>query len=404
MGNCHTGNAHGICCKTSVKIQEEAPCSKLLKTWQKVPCAGTITGGRSGHGMVVYQSKVYLFGGCGGESVEERSCLSDFLVFDFSTQSWSAVQTRGEPPHARASFGMSRGPDPGTLIVAGGTGQDMDTFSDIYEYNISSSTWRLLIKGEKANFCKYYGQSICEYKGNLFFFGGSRGRTYSNVLYRYDCAQEEGAAVPTTGKAPCPRYKQQMMVVKDSLLVIGGGNYRPPTHQIDVHELDLLTLNWSQWKTSGNVPQGRVAHTCTYDENTHQIYLWGGFNVVLHRLNDFHVLDIATRKWSTIISLDNQSPRPRAFHCSCLHDGSFYIFGGADGDFRHSDVWRFRTNVTPPSLMSICAGTVAKSQSPKTAADETISQSLPHEVLDGIKQMVCGAERFVPIKHQAPVA
>ncbi|CAM9689452.1 unnamed protein product, partial [Sphacelaria rigidula] len=35
------------------------------------------------------------------------------------------------------------------------------------------------------------------------------------------------------------------------------------------------------------------------------------------------------------------SPPARAFHSAVFHDGSLYLFSGANGDIRYNDVWRY---------------------------------------------------------------
>ena len=63
-------------------------------------------------------------------------------IFDLQRHSWENALPKGPSIHARASFGMCQGPTPNTLIVAGGTGVEMDSLrGDIVEYNARKRTW-----------------------------------------------------------------------------------------------------------------------------------------------------------------------------------------------------------------------------------------------------------------------
>jgi len=83
--------------------------------------------------------------------------------------------------------------------------------------------------------------------------------------------------------------------------------------------------------------------------------MWGGFNRQLDRLNDFTSLNLNTMTWSLISYGNGPGPSPRAFHAATIHEGTIYIFGGADGDERFDDLWAFRLRASPPSLMVLAA-------------------------------------------------
>eukprot|EP00640_Fibrocapsa_japonica_P006432 CAMPEP_0113953054 /NCGR_PEP_ID=MMETSP1339-20121228/90770_1 /TAXON_ID=94617 /ORGANISM="Fibrocapsa japonica" /LENGTH=178 /DNA_ID=CAMNT_0000961755 /DNA_START=717 /DNA_END=1253 /DNA_ORIENTATION=- /assembly_acc=CAM_ASM_000762 len=159
---------------------------------------------------------------------------------------------------------------------------------------------------------------------------------------------------------------------------------------MDVHMLNLKTLEWQEVKCTGMPPEARVAHTCQYDPLSNTIYVWGGFNGRLVRLKDFYALDLGTMKWDSI-HCSTGCPSARAFHASCLCEGSLYIFGGADGHKRHADVWKYQFHLRIPSLMVLAAQSVVNKVSD---VRDTYGDILPDEVVDGIEKINIGADGF----------
>ncbi|CAM9434454.1 unnamed protein product [Chrysoparadoxa australica] len=355
------------------------------KQWTKLDTSGISPSPRSGHDVVVINNKVYLFGGCGGDQ-EQISCLNDLFSFDMDLHHWERVKIQGPEPSARASFGMCKGTCPGTLLVAGGTGVEMDSLrADVLEYDIRSRTWNKVLTDSEETPCKFYGQSVCTHGENLLLFGGSTGLHYTNDLFEYNVRGNKWKKLNTTGRKPSPRYKHQAVVVGDTMYVIGGGCFKPEQSAIDLYCLDLKTLEWEETVMIGDIPKARVAHSCSYDPEGHTIYLWGGFTGELSRLSDFFAFDIATGSWSEVTTADdNDEPPARAFHSAIFHEGALYLFSGANGDVRYNDVWKYQVRSSPPSLAVLCARALRES-SVSDLVD--MEKRIPEELVHGVLQM-----------------
>ncbi|CAM9977266.1 unnamed protein product, partial [Heterosigma akashiwo] len=347
-------------------------CSERIPgVWEKLHCSGDMPGERSGHQVVTVGNKAYLLGGCGGSGANGK-CKSDFYCFNYESRTWTKLRTPGQhiSPNARASFEMIEGVQPNTLLLAGGTGDD-GLASDIWEYHTLSRTWRrLLAPGDPGHeHVSFYGQTMNCYNGGVIFFGGSSGHEYTNNLCFLNLKTLKISNVDTTGEIPTARYKHQSIVIGDHLWVFGGGAYRPKTERVDVHTCNLKTHVWKKVDCLGDFPEARVAHTCQYDEVSGLVYMFGGFTKALERLGDFYSFDVRTHHWSRVehppllhrgVSKQHHQNAPvsRAFHACCLHYGSLYVFGGADGETRFADVWKFAIQVSPPKLVVLAAVTV----------------------------------------------
>jgi len=355
-----------------------------INCWNSIPYYGHLPGERSGHAMISVAGKAYLFGGCGGNG---NTCLADLLSYDFHTSSWKRLSTVGLGPGPRASFAISKGPDENSIIIAGGT-RSNEVCGDLFEFNLQNMLWKRLAT---SSYCQYYGQSVCAYKQGLVFFGGSSGQEYTNDVVFFDLENKEFAQLQTTGIAPSKRYKHQGIIIRNDLYIIGGGNYKPSQSEIDLYVLNLESLVWTRLCSTGKVPQGRVAHSCEYDEKSDKIFLWGGFDWTLKRWNDFYCLDLASRVWSCLSERMLVCPSPRAFQSSFIWNNSIFIFGGADGAARHSDLWKFQLRVDPPSLMFLAASAVFNKC---CYFSEQLEVLIAKELLDGVESIDLGIDKF----------
>ncbi|KAG5184115.1 hypothetical protein JKP88DRAFT_163519 [Tribonema minus] len=400
-----------MACTSKKRAAVSAPTwGSTLGRWVCLETSGEGPCPRSGHHVVQSGNTAFLFGGCGHTELDKLAALNDAYSFNLETHQWQLVKVNSEPPTARSSFSMCAPPDGSrSIFVAGGTGADPDSLChDIVEFDTHARTWSRVVDVGDTPWI-LYGQSQCAYGGSLILFGGTSGLEYVNDLYEIDIKTRRWRKLTTTGSIPSPRYQHQAIVVGDSMYVIGGGAFMPQYSVVDVYCLNLITLVWKAVNTSGEAPQSRVAHTCSFDGATDTILMWGGFSSTLHRLQDFHILHCSTATWTTETS--NQPP-PRAFHAACFHKGALYLFCGADGDNRYNDVWRYTVRESPPSLGVLAArqlrateGDDEKPVKPRknhlsdnaaTASRKCISQSagnsvqLPAEVASAL----CGFNKY----------
>ncbi|CAB1101283.1 unnamed protein product [Ectocarpus sp. CCAP 1310/34] len=388
------GNSMGGKCST-MTCAECAGKHKKCKTttmgrWVRLQTSGRPPSPRSGHDVAVIGNKAYLFGGCGGDE-DQITCLNDMYVFDLQMHRWERAAPKGDSIHARASFGMCQGPTPGTVIVAGGTGVEMDSLrADVVEYNTRTRTWTSVLTDSEETPCKFYGQSVCTYGDNLLLFGGSTGLHYSNDLFEYNVCSNRWRKLTTTGRKPSPRYKHQAVAVGDKMYVIGGGCFKPEQSSIDLYCLDLKTLVWEMDETEmkGDLPKARVAHSCSFDPVGGDIYLWGGFTGELSRLADFYVYNCKSACWRRLVMEGGDaSPPARAFHSAVFHDGALYLFSGANGDIRYNDVWRYQVRGSPPSLAVLASKVLLEESGLNTNLELKFKNKVPDEVIEGVKHM-----------------
>jgi len=148
-------------------------------TWQQFNLPGAPSP-RSGHRMVYFKRKIYLFGGFNDAHVTIRY-FDDMYIFDLDKMAWSKVTPAPNAPwpHARSGFGFALHESSGSIILTGGyysqkkTGQDLvetgEVFSDLWSFNTSTNTWTLLKssmgKGRSGMSLFSVNQKVCAFGG-----------------------------------------------------------------------------------------------------------------------------------------------------------------------------------------------------------------------------------------------
>lgn len=119
-------------------------------------------------------------------------------------------------------------------------------------------------------------------------------------------------------------------VAVDGCLYIFGG-YNGNNRVADFHKFNFKTSKWTQITTSGAGPSARDRHVVVSWND--KIYIFAGYDGS-NRVNDFWQYDTQLEEWSVVDSLPGQAPTPRHSHSGVEYDGSMYIFGGYDGNYR----------------------------------------------------------------------
>ncbi len=270
---------------------------------------------------------------------------------------WVKVELRpggDDPPLPRRSCAMCSYKN-SSLIIAGGAGDNPeDLMSDLYEFNVSTRQWRKIISGEAASKLCLCGQSATWIGGSkILFFGGSTGLEYMSDLVEVNVDTGKVRTIKCSGDLPSARYKHQVEIHGGGMWLIGGGNFRPNEEELYVYFLDFSDMHWHCIKTNGDIPQGRVAHSCSYDPVEGSVYVWGGFTSGLTCVPSLDKFIFETKTWVRLDKcresrdegdLKTKSPSPiaRSFHGSSFLNGALYAFFGSNGSHKLRDIWAWR--------------------------------------------------------------
>ncbi len=236
--------------------------------WQRLMVRRNTPAHVSGHSVCTLNGEAWVFGGCGKNSGQEK-CFNDLHRFNPETMEWVKVEprpSRDAPPLPRRSCALCSYKN-SSLIVAGGAGDNPeDLMSDLYEFNVSTRQWRKVLSGDAASKLCLCGQSAIWIGGSkILFFGGSTGLEYTSDLVEVNMDSGSVRTIKCSGDVPSARYKHQVEIHGGGMWLIGGGDFRPQEEELYVYFLDFSDMRWHYIKTNGDIPKGRVAHSCSYD-------------------------------------------------------------------------------------------------------------------------------------------
>ena len=133
--------------------------------WFKPRVSGTVPEGRRGHSACVLGKIMFIHGGW----TQHCSFTDDIYKFDTSTMLWSVINTRGTPPpasycHSATMIGTK-------MFVFGGYGGQF--YNTIRVFDTETNSWMNTPSAQCLPERRGY-HSAFSYKGELYIFGGTR--------------------------------------------------------------------------------------------------------------------------------------------------------------------------------------------------------------------------------------
>ncbi|KAI3717177.1 hypothetical protein L1987_68610 [Smallanthus sonchifolius] len=180
-----------------------------------------------------------------------------------------------------------------------------------------------------------WGHSACFSNGFLYIFGGCCGGLHFSDVLVLNLETMAWTNLATTGVGPGPRDSHSAVIVGHMMIVFGGTNGYKKVN--DIHILDLLTHEWTRPNCKGVVPTPRESHTATMVSHDRLVIFGGSGEGDANYLNDLHILDLKTMKWSSP-EPKGDVPMPRDSHIAVSVDNKIFIYGGDCGDRYRGDV------------------------------------------------------------------
>ncbi len=179
-------------------------------TWTTLPIDGPTPSPRSSFALASdpVLGLAVLFGG--QTNATTGASTNDTWVFDFGDDRWTNV-TESVAPGPRQSAAFSIAPDQGLGVLYGGWDPDFEgtgqvTYSDTWEFNLSSDAWtRLSPGGDRPP--AVYGSSLTwdPVAEQFLMFGGCY--PCSSGVWEFDLTSADWTSLATGGTAPGPRME-----------------------------------------------------------------------------------------------------------------------------------------------------------------------------------------------------
>nr|GMD46970.1 host cell factor 2-like isoform X1 [Ipomoea batatas] len=187
-----------------------------------------------------------------------------------------------------------------------------------------------------ANPSERWGHSACYCNGLVYVFGGCRGGLHFSDVLVLNLETMGWNILVTTGQGPGPRDSHGAVVVGHKMIVFGGTNGCKKVN--DLHVLDLRTLEWTQPECQGIPPLPRESHTATLVGDSRVVVFGGSGQGEANYLNDLHVLDLKTMRWTSPEVRGSYMPAPRDSHSAVALDNKLFVYGGDCGDRYQGEV------------------------------------------------------------------
>ncbi|EMS60218.1 Acyl-CoA-binding domain-containing protein 4 [Triticum urartu] len=287
------------------EVTMEGLCSvAAYDQWTPLSVPGQRPKPRYKHGAAVVQEKMYVFGGN-----HNGRYLGDIQVLDFKSLSWSKLEAKiqsesAEPVLVAPCAGHSLIPSGNKILsVAGHTREHTESLS-VKEFDPQTSTWSILRTYGKSPSSRG-GQSVTRVGDTLVVFGGEGGgRSLLNDLHVLDLETMTWDEFESTGTPPSPRSEHAAACYADRyLLIFGGGSHS--TCFSDLYLLDMQTMEWSRPKQHGIIPEPRAGHAgVTVGDNW---VITGGGNSK-KGVPETLVLNMSTLVWSVVTNFEGRTP------------------------------------------------------------------------------------------------
>jgi N-acetylneuraminic acid mutarotase len=140
---------------------------------------------------VTYKDEIYIFGGCKSEKLtRDYTFYNEVFKYNISTNIWSRVnwnRTKGIKPSPRSSH-TSVVYD-GKMFVFGGTGEK-EFHNDFFSFDFETQTWKEIITLEKEEIPARYGHSAELFGDSMIVYGGYK-QSNDNEIWMYHFLEKQ---------------------------------------------------------------------------------------------------------------------------------------------------------------------------------------------------------------------
>lgn len=177
---------------------------------------GQVPSRRFGYVSVVHNNKFVLFGGFDG-----TRWLNDMHEFDFLTNTWTEITSRGSLPSVRSCPAWAK--DDTHVYIQGGY-DGVERKADFFACDLATYTWTEMPCLGTPPSPRYF-HSCCLFGNKMYLYGGYSGNERLADMYAYDFANNHWSEVDcTNGDAPSGRSSLVAQVHENCLYIFGGYN------------------------------------------------------------------------------------------------------------------------------------------------------------------------------------
>jgi Rab9 effector protein with kelch motifs len=260
--------------------------------WRIPKVTGTVPPPSRAQTLVAFGHRVYLFGGGAGDG----HCYNHLYVYSTRRHCWQCLivsddDDKSLPCPRRAHSAVVYNDK--MYIFGGGTGRQ--ALNDLWSMCLSKSNpqWtKVEPEGRIPEPRAYHSATVV--RDTMIVFGGQNGEICSQNVYIYNFTTNHFNKVFIDDEIPHPRRMAHTVnAVANKLWVFGGSDIS--TCYSELWVFDLAEKRWELQKCAGTVPNPRGYHCAVYYDS--RMFVFGGMNLTWEGFADVHVLEFGSKGW-----------------------------------------------------------------------------------------------------------
>lgn len=244
-------------------------------TWTK-SSGGPSARGRHAMALDPTANRAVLFGGRYSTGGSTYTNFADVWTYDFAAGAWSQVQTTGKGPSGRSSTAAVVDAAGNRLVVFGGnTSTDGLSFvpeNDTWALDLATGAWSQIAAGGTSPPAREFHAMAVDPVGQVaYVYAGGDANAFTGPflqdVWALDLAQGAWSEVKTTGTGPGGRIQGGLVfdTVSKQLLAFAGHDDGAIGNENDLYALDVTAspASWSKLPP-GDTPGSPATGTCTF--------------------------------------------------------------------------------------------------------------------------------------------
>lgn len=257
------------------------------------------------HSQVVYNGKLYVFGGYDSSD----NTLGDLWCYDPTDDSWTQL-TSGATPR----YGHSAAVINDTMYIFGGN--KLPRLNDLWAYDLVNDSWAEISTTGGPGVRTAHKATAAG--GLMYIFGGyNNGRL--NDFWSYDPVANNWTELNNGGLTARSDYG---MDVKSGHVYIFGGTADAGVLG-DLWEYEIATDTWTNLDNDNSIARRYLTFSAETDADPF-LYIFGGQDDNNNYLSDIHRYDLDKKEWLALPATGQN----RAYHTSNMIQNELYSFGG----------------------------------------------------------------------------
>ncbi|GMH54671.1 hypothetical protein TrLO_g10975 [Triparma laevis f. longispina] len=303
---------------------------------------------RGGHGCVLADMQIVVFGGHAYLGKGEFEYLNDVWCLDIQSLTWQKVFPHGQAPEKR--YGATCQIVGNRMFVFGGRGANGQLFRDMHFLDLVEWTWVPVNATSSGPSPRFYHASLVVGR-KLVIHGGWNGQSKCyNDMWVFDTETFTWVQPRTAGLVPPPVYGHSLNLTSNGhIMAFGGASITAdgiPEYYNDLRSLNTETMVWERPRNTGDYPSARYSCSMTPIGNDYVVMGGWGYGGMQSReegnkkpgANTIAVLDSDNMSWSVPQQL-NPNPLVHKYGQTVVNvQNHLFMFGGWNGKQATNDL------------------------------------------------------------------